>query len=35
MAAKENPGYLLETVEEGKDKVQDDSAVQTAGLESA
>ena len=34
MASKENPGSLLETVEEGKDKVQDDSAVQSAGLES-
>ena len=33
MAAQENPGYLLETVEEDKDKVQDDPEVQPAGLE--
>ena len=33
MAAQENSGYLLETVEEDKDKVQDDPEVQPAGLE--
>ena len=33
MVSQENPGCLLETVEEGKDKVQDDPEVQPAGLE--
>ena len=33
MAPQENTGHILETVEEGKDAIPDDKAIQRAGME--
>ena len=33
MAPQENTGHILETVEEGKDAIPDDTAIQRAGME--
>ena len=33
MAPQENTGHILEAVEEGKDAIPDDTAIQRAGME--
>ena len=33
MAPQENTSHILETVEEGKDAIPDDTAIQRAGME--